>query len=196
MQHVPNTLLEFLADLGQRGDRETLADLSIRDIDMYMQQRCEGFRRTTIEGYVVCLRSFLRYLHCSGQTASDFSNAVLGPRIYDNEQIPSALRPEEVQAVLEATRQDHSPIGRRDYAFLMLLAVYGLRASEIVALRLNDFDWKKDILHVRHSKTGRGFRTAPVTRTGRSRTELFGKGPAGERAPRAIPAGPSALWGI
>ena len=146
--------LEFLADLGLRADRETLRDLSIRDIDVYMQQRCEGFRRTTIEGYVVCLRSFLRYLHSSGQTASDLSNAVLGPRIYDNEQIPSALRPEEVQAVLEATRHDHSPIGRRDYAFLMLLAVYGLRASEIVALRLNDFDWKKDILHVRHSKTG------------------------------------------
>jgi site-specific recombinase XerD len=119
-----------------------------------MQQRFVGFRRTTIEGYVVCLRSFLRYLHSSGQTASDLSKAVLGPRIYDHEQVPSALRPEEIQAVLEATRQDHSPIGRRDYAFLMLLAVYGLRASEIVALRLNDFDWKKDILHVRHSKTG------------------------------------------
>ena len=36
----------------------------------------------------------------------------------------------------------------------MLLATYGLRAGEIVAFRLEDIDWKKDILHVRHSKTG------------------------------------------
>ena len=36
----------------------------------------------------------------------------------------------------------------------MLLATYGLRAGEIIALRLEDIDWKKEILHVRHSKTG------------------------------------------
>jgi integrase/recombinase XerD len=37
---------------------------------------------------------------------------------------------------------------------LMLLATYGLRAGEIVALRLQDLDWRRDVLHVRHSKTG------------------------------------------
>src|ERR1022692_4295711 len=51
-------------------------------------------------------------------------------------------------------RQDCSPIGRRDYAFLTLLATYGLRAGEIVVLRLEDIDWPKEILRVRHSKTG------------------------------------------
>jgi integrase len=36
----------------------------------------------------------------------------------------------------------------------MLLATYGLRAGEITTLRLDDIDWRKDVLHVRHSKTG------------------------------------------
>ena len=146
--------LEFLTELGPRGSQESLARLGVRDIDAYLQQRCKGLRRQTIEGYTVCLRSFLRYLHGNGRTIADLSGTVLGPRIYDDEQIPSALRPEEIQAVLEVTRQDCSLIGRRDYAFLMLLAVYGLRAGEIIALRLEDIDWKKDILRVRHSKTG------------------------------------------
>jgi integrase/recombinase XerD len=128
--------------------------LGVRDIDAYLQQRCQGWRRQTIEGYTVCLRSFLRYLHGSGRTALDLSSTVIGPRIYDDEQIPSALRPEEVQTVVEAARQDCSTIGRRDYALLMLLAAYGLRAGEIVALRLEDIDWQKEILRVRHSKTG------------------------------------------
>ena len=146
--------LEFLTDLGPRGGQESLAQLRVGDIDAYLQRRCKGLRRQTIEDYTVCLRSFLRYLHGSGRTALDLSSTMLGPRIYDNEQVPAALRPEEVQAVLEVTRQDCSPIGRRDYAFLMLLATYGLRAGEIIALRLEDIDWKKEILHVRHSKTG------------------------------------------
>ena len=146
--------LEFLTELGPRSDQESLAELAVRDIDAYLQQRCKDLRRRTIEGYTVCLRSFLRYLHGSGRTALDLSRTVIGPRIYDDEQIPSALRPEEVQAVLEVTRQDCSPIGRRDYAFLTLLATYGLRAGEIVALRLEDIDWKKELLRARHSKTG------------------------------------------
>ena len=45
-------------------------------------------------------------------------------------------------------------MGMRDYAILMLLAAYGLRAGEIVRLRLEDIDWRRDILRVRHSKTG------------------------------------------
>ena len=146
--------LVFLTELGPRGEQERLAHLGVRDIDAYLQQRCKGLRRQTIEGYTVCLRSFLRYLHGSGRTALDLSSIVIGPRIYDNEQIPSALRPEEIQTIVAATRQDCSPIGRRDYAFLMLLATYGLRAGEIIALRLEDIDWQKEILRVRHSKTG------------------------------------------
>jgi len=146
--------LEFLAELGPSGDQESLAQLGVRDIDTYLQRRCKGLRRRTIESYTVYLRSFLHYLHGSGRTVLDLSRTVIGPRIYDEEQIPSALRPEEVQAVLEVARQDYSPIGRRDYAFLILLATYGLRASEIIALCLEDIDWKKEILRVRHSKTG------------------------------------------
>jgi site-specific recombinase XerD len=144
----------FLTELGPRGEQERLAHVGACDIDAYLQQRCKGLRRQTIEGYTVCLRSFLRYLHGSGRTALDLSSIVIGPRIYDNEQIPSALRPEEIQTIVAATRQDRSPIGRRDYAFLMLLATYGLRAGEIIALRLEDIDWQKEILRVRHSKTG------------------------------------------
>jgi len=146
--------LEFLKALGSRGDQENLAQLRVLDIDAYVRQRCTGLRRRTIESCTVDLRSFLRYLHGSGRTALDLSNSVIGPRIYDHEHIPSALRPAEVQGILKVARQDLSPIGRRDYALLMLLATYGLRAGEVVALRLDDIDWKREILHVLHTKTG------------------------------------------
>ena len=146
--------LRFLTALSPSADHQTLARLSVRDVDKYLKQSCSGLRRVSIEDYTVCLRDFLRHLHHRGLTVLDLSGTVIGPRLYDYERIPSALRPEEVKRVLEVTREDGSTIGLRDYAVLMLLATYGLRAAEIVRLRLEDIDWRRDILHVRHSKTG------------------------------------------
>jgi site-specific recombinase XerD len=95
----------------------------------------------------------LRHLYRRGHIAADLSDTVIGPRIYEHEGIPSALRAEEVQKVIEVTRADLSPTGLRDYAILLLLARYGLRAAEIVRLRLDDIDLRRDVLRVRHTKT-------------------------------------------
>ena len=120
----------------------------------HLKQCCVGFRRASIEDRAVCLRDFLRHLHRSELTAADLSGTVIGPRIYEHEDIPSALRADEILRVLEVTREDLSPTGLRDYAILMPLAAYGLRAAEIVRLRLEDLDWRREVLRARHSKTG------------------------------------------
>jgi len=146
--------LRFLTARGRFADQQGLAGLRVRDIDAYVKNHCAGLRRASIEDCIVSLRDFLRHLHRRGHTASDLSDTVIGPRIYEREGIPSALRPEEVQRVLEVTREDSRPAGVRDYAILTLLASYGLRATEIIRLRLEDFDWRRDVLRVHHSKTG------------------------------------------
>jgi site-specific recombinase XerD len=45
-------------------------------------------------------------------------------------------------------------VGRRDYAMLLLLVTYGLRAREVAALTLDDFDWRNDRLLVPERKAG------------------------------------------
>ena len=45
-------------------------------------------------------------------------------------------------------------VGKRDYAILLLLVTYGLRAREVAALTLEDIDWKRARLHVRGRKAG------------------------------------------
>jgi len=146
--------LRFMEWLAERGHKETLAEIAVADIDAYVQSRSVGLRRTTIKGITVNLRSFLRHLHFAGQTTRDLSTAVIGPTLYAFEEIPSALRAADVTKVLEVTRRDRTPIGRRDYAILALLSFYGMRAGEITSLRLEDIDWKRSRLRVRHSKTG------------------------------------------
>ena len=47
-----------------------------------------------------------------------------------------------------------SAIGKRDYALLLLLVSYGLRAREIAAMQLDDLDWKQAQLRVPTRKGG------------------------------------------
>lgn len=56
-----------------------------------------------------------------------------------------------------------TPAQIRDRALVLLQAVYGLRAGEAVALRLDDFDWQRVVLTVPRGK-GHKPRTYPLCR--------------------------------
>jgi site-specific recombinase XerD len=131
-----------------------LARLSIADIDRYMDGRAPGLRRRSMKDVAERLRSMLRYLHRIGHVPIDLAPRVVGPLLYAYENVPSILEREQIAAVLETTKADRSPMGLRDYAMLQLLATYGLRSGEIRRLKLDDIDWRGEILRVQHTKTG------------------------------------------
>jgi site-specific recombinase XerD len=155
---IPNRRAEaqrFLESLDDRGgDQELLAQITVADIDDYLKNRAPQLRRVTRQRLVLCLRGFLRYIHIQGLIPQDLAGTLISPRRYAFESIPPALRAEHVVAVLKAAEKDQTPKGLRDYAILLLLSTYGLRAGELTALRLDDIDWRKGRLRVRHSKTG------------------------------------------
>jgi integrase len=140
--------------LGVRATREELAILTVSAVDAYMKNRTGALRRPSLKGVATNLRSFLRWLHATGQTPRDLSTTVIAPSLYAFESIPSALGSQDVEKVLAVAQQDCTPKGIRDYAILMLLAKYGARAGEIAALRLDDVDWRKEVIRIRHTKTG------------------------------------------
>jgi len=74
--------------------------------------------------------------------------------------LPRYLPPEEVERVI-ASCDVSSPVGKRDRAILLLLARLGLRAGDIVQLRLRDIDWKGAWVHV--SGKGRRQTRLPLT---------------------------------
>lgn len=136
-------------------------DLSLAQIDAYVQNRATGLRRTTLKTALDRLRSFLRFLHGAQHTSADLSGRLITPTLYQFETIPAVLQPKEIARVLSTTRRDRSAMGKRDFAILTLLATYGLRAGEVVRLTLEDIDWRAETLIVRHSKT-RGTTVLPL----------------------------------
>jgi integrase/recombinase XerD len=143
----------FLAwQLGRCG-AESLMELSVGDIDLYMDLRAPKLTRKSLKDVAERLRSLLRFLQRTGRTAIDLSPHVIGPLLYAYEGVPSILERSQIAAVLESVRKDRTPIGLRDHAILQLLATYGLRSSEIRNLRLEDIDWRAESIRIRHTKT-------------------------------------------
>ncbi|HUT57374.1 MAG TPA: tyrosine-type recombinase/integrase [Phycisphaerae bacterium] len=111
------------------------------------------YHRKTMCQFCSVLRGFLRYLYRQGITCKDLSPLVTGPRLFRQEECPRFLTRSEAQEVLSAVDRQ-TPQGRRDYAMLCLLLVYGLRGIEVIRLQLDDIDWRNEELRVRSRKAG------------------------------------------
>ncbi|HEX8595071.1 MAG TPA: site-specific integrase [Pseudomonas sp.] len=96
------------------------------------------------------LRNFFQYLFKSGLTTSNIALCV--PKVAQQRvvRLPRHLSPDQVEAVLTAVRVSPKH-GRRDYAMLLLMARLGLRAPEVIAIQIDDIDWRAGELLV-HGK--------------------------------------------
>lgn len=148
--HAAGIFLEWLKD-GARAEK--LPELTVLDLDRFLAWRNPKLRRATRSGVVHCLRDFLRFLHYKGYLQRDLAPAVPRVNLYRFEDVPKALRPDQIRGVLEHIYKDKTPVGLRDYAITVLLATYGLRAGEIVRLRLEDINWKREEFCVIQSKS-------------------------------------------
>lgn len=118
--------------------------------------------RLTVQLYASTLRSFLRYAEDQGWCSKHLASTIKAPRVYRDESLPSAPYWSDVKTLL-ANISD-SPIDIRDYAILMLLSVYGMRCSEVTHLRLDDIDWKNELIHLQRAK-GCKPQTFPLSKT-------------------------------
>jgi site-specific recombinase XerD len=109
--------------------------------------------RTSRRDLCGVLRVFLRYCHRERIVSQDLSAAVEMPQIYRLADVPRSITWDEVRRMLEAVER-RTVRGRRDYAILLLLVTYGLRAHEIVKLTLDDIDWKRERFQVPERKAG------------------------------------------
>jgi site-specific recombinase XerD len=123
-------------------------DLRPNDISDFLRRHARSGSPRVARLMVTALRSFFRFLFLHGQTESDLAGAVPTVPEWRLAEVPKYLMPEEVERIVRACQQDTS-VARRDHAIILLLARLGLRASEVIALELEDVDWRAGELKVR-----------------------------------------------
>lgn len=94
------------------------------------------------------LRAFLRFCHLKGLTPESLVDAVPKVASWKLAGLPKTVDAQTVKALLDGCDR-RTTAGRRAFAVLMLLARLGLRAGEVVALRLEDIDWRAGEILVR-----------------------------------------------
>lgn len=103
--------------------------------------------RTAAKMCTTALRMFLRFLIAEGQCAVGLDAAIPTVAHWRLASLPRYLPPKDVERLIASCDQA-SAVGRRDRAILLLLARLGLRAGDIVHLRLSDIDWKDASIQV------------------------------------------------
>lgn len=152
--HHRHYAVVFLKFIGFDHRASALPGLSHRRIEGYLRQMARTRKRVSLGSVATALRSFLRYEFSQGALPRPLHEQTELPRVYSGERLPRTLAREQVQALLRSVDLK-SPNGLRDFTLLYLIAVYGLRRSDVVALRLENIDWRRGTLNVRQSKTQR-----------------------------------------
>jgi len=130
---------------------QKLSELSPPVLSAFVTETTGTFSRSSMTCLCSALRVLLRYLRREKVIARDLARTVEQPQVYRLAELPRSISWDEVRRMLEAVDR-RTPVGRRDYAILLLLITYGLRAREIAFLTLDDVDWKHERLHVRERK--------------------------------------------
>lgn len=95
---------------------------------------------------------FLQFLFHNGYVSEDYSRNIPAKRSLRKNPLPSVWEHEDVDQLLSAVDRAN-PMGKRDYAILLLVTKLGLRVGDIRALCLGDIDWENSRLSFIQSKT-------------------------------------------
>lgn len=148
--HYKGISLVFMDYLQQRKIESTM-NITMDTCNSYLKTLA-GYSFKTIEQNVCGIRHFLRFLYSTGMLSADYAVKIHMPAVSKSAKIPSAWKLDELKAMLSAIDRN-SPIGKRDYAMILLACILGLRIGDIKNLRFHNFNWEGKKLSLIQHKT-------------------------------------------
>ena len=140
--------LLFLAS-GGGVDASCIRDSSAHD---YILTKASNHAKS-VKSVLAAIRCFYRHLYLEGLVAGDLTGTVPSPRPCYVPELPVVWEREDVEALMSSIDRGN-PVGRRDYAMLLMVARLGLRASDIKSIRVSGLDWETRTMSIVRHKTG------------------------------------------
>jgi integrase/recombinase XerD len=165
--YASNTLAAYKRDLSQFQDVlasrkvTALTDLTQEDLETFIVRlQAKGYKASTVARKVAATRAFLKFMYAEGVVESELLDWLHQPKT--QKRLPHTLSQQDVTALLDAAAIEQTPLALRDRALLELLYATGVRASEAIHLRLEDFMLDESPTHVRCIGKGNKERIIPI----------------------------------
>lgn len=127
------------------------SEINAMHISGYMSS-LSGYSRGTVKCEIYSLRLFFRSIYFSGLSTIDLSNSIPKLRFPEGDKVPIIWESSNVEKLLKAVDRG-SPLGKRDYAILLIVVKLGLRDCDIRKLKLENIKWKANRIEFIQSKT-------------------------------------------
>ena len=144
---------EFLRARFKSG-KVRLGSLRPDEIMNWVASRSKRCKPGTAAVIASCLRGYLRFCHFRGMIDERLLNAVPTIAHWRLADVPKHLNVEHVQRLLSCF-DGSTAAGCRDQAMALCMVEMGLRAAEVASIRLEDIDWRRSILRIHETKSGR-----------------------------------------
>ncbi|MBR1443234.1 MAG: tyrosine-type recombinase/integrase [Firmicutes bacterium] len=119
----------------------------------YMKTKT-GWSQRSFAEFLCVIRQYFDFLYQNNYINNDIAKLLPHPRHGRTGTLPNVWTEEQVQKLLAAVdRAD--PIGKRDYAILLLVTHLGLRDSDVQNLTFDNLYWKECCIRLVQTKTKR-----------------------------------------
>lgn len=144
------TATKYFAWLENQGFKN-LEGVGAIQIQKFLLDCSEKYAPGTIHDLQLYLKKLYAFLHASGRSEEDFRE-LLSFKVNRDKKVYPPLPKSDIAKLLD-TIDRTSITGKRDYAAMMLGTVLGLRACDIISLKLKDIDWMRGEIRIMQSKT-------------------------------------------
>lgn len=113
-----------------------------------------GFSNQSKDHMMRTVRQFLDFCYRNGYHPENLSGFAPNVHYEKRSRIPSAYSYDDVTKLLGLVDRSN-PIGKRNYAILLLIARLGLRSGDASGLRFENIDWERNRVSLTQHKTGK-----------------------------------------
>lgn len=143
---------EFLDKVAETPER-----LEIKSIRTFILDRARRGGNSKAKLITKAIRMFLRYLASVGKCSAYLLEGIPSIANWRLSPLPGYLEASDVDRIIDSC-DSSTAIGCRDRAIILLLARLGLRANDVVKMRLSDIDWNEACIKV----SGKGRRESKL----------------------------------
>lgn len=155
-----HTLMNYVKDLDDLykflADKPDNVKIDVRRIDAddlksfvagYVQNQERKYSRRTVSRKISTLKSFYKFLNRKKYLDSNPAKKLIFPKLSRN--LPAVLDERTINTLLESKEFSGHVLGLRDRAILELFYSCGLRLSELINLKPEQIDFKRNLVKVK-----------------------------------------------